>query len=76
MIAECIASQAKANFFNIRASTLIMQWIGEDGEKMIRTLFAVASENQPSIILVEEIESLCQQTYTQCESSQRLKASS
>ncbi|KAI9004084.1 P-loop containing nucleoside triphosphate hydrolase protein [Gaertneriomyces semiglobifer] len=57
MIGKCIASQCKASFFNISSSALTSKWIGE-GEKMVRTLFAVARVEQPSVIFIDEIDSL------------------
>ena len=47
MIAKAIASQSKSMFFNISASSLMSKWIGES-EKLVRTLFALASFYQPS----------------------------
>lgn len=73
MIGKCIASQAKATFFSISASSLTSKWIGE-GEKMVRALFAVASVHQPAVIFIDEIDSLlCQRSDTEHESSRRLK---
>lgn len=48
MIARWIASQSRAVFFNIHPSTLTCKWVGE-GEKLVRTLFAVAREYQTSV---------------------------
>lgn len=73
MIGKCIASQAKATFFSISASSLTSKWIGE-GEKMVRALFAVAVVHQPSVIFIDEIDSLLsQRSDSEHESSRRLK---
>lgn len=37
-----------------------MQWVGE-GEKLVRTLFAVARHLQPAVIFVDEIDSMLAQ---------------
>ena len=42
LIGKALAHQAKATFFSISASSLTSKWIGE-GEKLARTLFAVAT---------------------------------
>lgn len=73
LIGKCIASQSKSTFFSISASSLTSKWIGE-GEKMVRALFAVAKVYQPSVIFVDEIDSLLtQRSETEHESSRRLK---
>ncbi|RMX52406.1 hypothetical protein pdam_00019564 [Pocillopora damicornis] len=47
LIGKCIASQSKATFFSISASSLTSKWVGE-GEKMVRALFAVARCHLPA----------------------------
>lgn len=57
LIGKVIASQSRSTFFSISASSLTSKWIGE-GEKLVRALFAVARILQPSVIFVDEIDSL------------------
>lgn len=57
MIGKAIASNISATFFSISASSLGSKWVGES-EKMVRTLFAVAGHLQPSVIFIDEIDSL------------------
>lgn len=73
MIGKCIASQAKAAFFSISASSLTSKWVGE-GEKLVRALFAVARCTQPAVIFIDEIDSLlAQRTDGEFEASRRIK---
>lgn len=73
LIGRCIAVQSKSTFFSISASSLTSKWIGE-GEKMVRALFAVARVHQPSVVFIDEIDSLLsQRSETEHESSRRLK---
>ncbi|CAJ0931035.1 unnamed protein product, partial [Mesorhabditis belari] len=73
MIGRCVASQCKATFFNISASSLTSKWVGE-GEKLVRALFAVARLKDPSVIFIDEIDSLlCSRSETEHESSRRIK---
>ncbi|EOB12655.1 Fidgetin-like protein 1 [Nosema bombycis CQ1] len=73
MIGKCIASQCKATFFSISASSLTSKWVGE-GEKMVRALFFLARSMQPSVIFIDEIDSLLtQRTENENEGSRRIK---
>lgn len=73
LIGKCIASQAGATFFCISASSLTSKWVGE-GEKMVRALFAVARSCQPSVVFIDEVDSLLSQRNDgEHESSRRIK---
>eukprot|EP00887_Chlorella_sp_A99_P000890 scaffold5.g890.t1 len=74
MLGKAIASNVGASFFSISASSLTSKWIGE-GEKMVRTLFAVAAWVAPSVIFIDEIDSLlsARKADGEHESSRRLK---
>jgi len=73
LIGKCIASQSKSTFFSISASSLTSKWVGE-GEKMVRALFAVARVHQPSVVFIDEIDSLLSaRSETEHESSRRMK---
>jgi len=73
MIGRAIASSCDATFFAISASSLTSKWIGES-EKLVRTLFAVAGHREPSIVFVDEVDSLLsQRSADENEASRRLK---
>ncbi|KAK0411395.1 hypothetical protein QR680_005633 [Steinernema hermaphroditum] len=73
MIGRCVASQCNATFFNISASSLTSKWVGE-GEKLVRALFAIARLKLPSVIFIDEIDSLLSSRKdNEHESSRRIK---
>jgi ATP-dependent 26S proteasome regulatory subunit len=73
LIGKAIAHQSGATFFSISASSLMSKWIGE-GEKTVRTLFAVAAYRQPSVVFIDEVDSLlCQRSSDENEATRRIK---
>lgn len=73
LIGKAIAHESGATFFSISSSSLTSKWIGE-GEKLVKTLFAVAAYQQPAVVFIDEIDSLLtQRKSTENEASRRIK---
>lgn len=59
LIAKATAGNIDATFFNISAATLVSKWLGES-EKLVKNLYDIAKKKQPSIIFIDEVDSLTQ----------------
>ena len=73
LIGKAVAHESGATFFSISSSSLTSKWIGE-GEKLVRTLFAVAAYREPAVVFIDEIDSLLTQRKSdENEASRRIK---
>ncbi|KAK9498151.1 hypothetical protein O3M35_004029 [Rhynocoris fuscipes] len=73
LLARAVATASNSTFFSISAASLTSKYVGE-GEKLVRALFAVARQLQPSIIFVDEVDSvLSERKEGEHEASRRLK---
>ncbi|XP_058223443.1 uncharacterized protein LOC131333115 isoform X1 [Rhododendron vialii] len=74
MLAKAVASESEATFFNVSASSLTSKWVGE-GEKLVRELFMVAVSKQPSVIFMDEANSIMStRVANEHDASRRLKS--
>jgi len=64
MLAKAIANEAEASFINVSISTITSKRFGED-EKNVRALFSLAAKVAPTIIFIDEVDSMLGQR-TKC----------
>ena len=57
LLARAVATEVDATFFNVSASSIISKWLGES-EKLVQQLFETAIEKQPSLIFIDEVDSI------------------
>ncbi|KAI5072878.1 hypothetical protein GOP47_0012984 [Adiantum capillus-veneris] len=57
MLAKAVATEAGANFINISMSSIASKWFGE-GEKYVKAVFTLASKISPSVVFVDEVDSM------------------
>ncbi|CAL9076075.1 unnamed protein product [Musa textilis] len=57
MLAKAVATEAGANFINISMSSISSKWFGE-GEKYVKAVFSLASKIAPTVVFVDEVDSM------------------
>tara|TARA_Y100000389_G_scaffold202890_1_gene249618 strand:+ start:78 stop:1331 length:1254 start_codon:yes stop_codon:yes gene_type:complete len=57
MLARAVANEIDAAFFETSCAQLISRWVGES-EKLMNTLFASAHKAAPSVLFLDEVDSI------------------
>ncbi len=63
-IARAIAGEANVPFFHVSASELQSKWVGES-EANIRRLFKTAKKHAPSVIYIDELDSIAVERFSE-----------
>ena len=57
MLAKAVANETDATFIKMAGSELVQKFIGE-GARLVRDLFELASEHEPAVIFIDEIDAI------------------
>jgi len=57
LLAKAVATESGANFIAIRGPEVLSKWVGES-EKAIREIFRMARQAAPTVIFLDEIDSI------------------
>ncbi|MGI0053334.1 MAG: CDC48 family AAA ATPase [Thermoplasmata archaeon] len=57
LLAKAVATESQANFISVKGPEIMSKWVG-DSEKAIRVIFKKARQASPSIVFIDEVDSI------------------
>jgi 26S proteasome regulatory subunit T3 len=70
MLVKAVANQTKSTFIKVNGSEFIQKYLGE-GPRMVRDVFRLAREKAPSIIFIDEVDSIATKRFDASTSADR-----
>lgn len=70
MLVKAVANATKATFIQINGSEFVQKYLGE-GPRMVRDVFRLAREKAPSIVFIDEVDSIATKRYDAATSADR-----
>ncbi len=59
LLAKAVATESEANFISIKGPEILSKWVGE-AEKSVREIFRKARQAAPTVIFIDELDSIAQ----------------
>ncbi|EPR78808.1 26S protease regulatory subunit 6 [Spraguea lophii 42_110] len=70
LLVKAVANQTNATFIKVNGSEFVQKYLGE-GPRMVRDVFRLAKEKQPSIIFIDEVDSIATKRFDASTSADR-----
>ncbi|KAI5171060.1 26S proteasome regulatory subunit T3 [Nematocida sp. LUAm3] len=70
MLVKAVANHTKATFIRVNGSEFVQKYLGE-GPRMVRDIFRLAIEKAPSIIFIDEVDSIATMRFDAATSADR-----
>lgn len=70
MLVKAVANATKATFIQVNGSEFVQKYLGE-GPRMVRDVFRLAREKAPSIVFIDEVDSIATKRFDAATSADR-----